>query len=356
MPDVSNVFDVCMDRIHADPAREFLRVPLGGSWWSISYVEFLNHVDACRGGLAGLGVESDDAVAIAAPNRLEWLVACYAVLGRGAVLVPLDPSRPEDWAALLADCGARVALGGGAASIEALYAAQRSLPPLEVVVLDEPATSAWSYARLIEAGRRRPVAPAALTPRHRATILHRRAGRVDIDHGQLLDAAGAVRTALGLDRDDVVLMSAPWGRDFGQIVAHAALGAGASIAIDAGDASSAAGSDVLPTVMLSTAPALERIANRVEDGIAACPWGVRAILRRGLAATARERRGERISWLEARAAGLARRMLATRSQPPGHRLRCAVSGEPAGLDRSAKARLEAIGIPVRELAEVCPLR
>jgi long-chain acyl-CoA synthetase len=51
-------------------------------------------VDAVRGGLAELGVEPGDRVAIVAANNPYFVVSYLATLGSGAVAVPLNPTSP----------------------------------------------------------------------------------------------------------------------------------------------------------------------------------------------------------------------------------------------------------------------
>ncbi len=58
-----------------------------GRW---SYAELGDHVRRLAHGLGEKGVSRGDHVALLAGNRPEWIVACLAVIGAGAVIVPLD--------------------------------------------------------------------------------------------------------------------------------------------------------------------------------------------------------------------------------------------------------------------------
>jgi len=58
----------------------------------ISYAEFKEQTDNFAFGLAALGITKDDKVAIIAENRPEWVYSDMAILGLGAVDVPIYPS------------------------------------------------------------------------------------------------------------------------------------------------------------------------------------------------------------------------------------------------------------------------
>ncbi len=59
-----------------------------------SYGELRNLVDRCRGGLAALGIGHGDRVAILCGNNRNFVVSYLAVVGLGAVAVPINPSSP----------------------------------------------------------------------------------------------------------------------------------------------------------------------------------------------------------------------------------------------------------------------
>jgi len=80
---------------------------------SVSYGELRARVAGLRGGLAGLGVVPGDRVAIISANNPSFVTAYLAVLGIGAVAVPLNPLSPApELQRELNDIGARVAVAG----------------------------------------------------------------------------------------------------------------------------------------------------------------------------------------------------------------------------------------------------
>ena len=67
-----------------------------GTWHSITFKEAAAEVEKIAAGLASIGVENGDRVAIVSGNRFHWAFIDYAVLSLGAVLVPVYPSLLAD--------------------------------------------------------------------------------------------------------------------------------------------------------------------------------------------------------------------------------------------------------------------
>jgi len=61
---------------------------------STSFGELRDQVDHLRGGLASLGVVRGDRVALLCSNSVNFVVSYYAIVGLGAVAVPLNPLSP----------------------------------------------------------------------------------------------------------------------------------------------------------------------------------------------------------------------------------------------------------------------
>ena len=72
--------------------RKFLFSKVNSVYEGISYKEFKVETEKFALGLAALGIKRGDKVAIMAENRPEWVYSDMAILGLGAVDVPLYPS------------------------------------------------------------------------------------------------------------------------------------------------------------------------------------------------------------------------------------------------------------------------
>ena len=73
-----------------------LKHKVGGKYVGITYDQFKEETDSFAFGLASLGIGKNDKVSIIAENRPEWVYSDMAILGLGAIDVPLYPSLTSD--------------------------------------------------------------------------------------------------------------------------------------------------------------------------------------------------------------------------------------------------------------------
>ncbi len=85
-----------------------------------TWAELDRRVDAVASGLAGRGLIAGQRVALCGVNSIEFVVAYFAALRAGFVVVPINPqSSPVELARIIADSGARLLFGGiGAGAVE----------------------------------------------------------------------------------------------------------------------------------------------------------------------------------------------------------------------------------------------
>ncbi|GAB2466901.1 AMP-binding protein [Xylanimonas ulmi] len=143
-----------------------------------TYRDLSQGVDRAAAALVGLGVGRGDRVAIALPNCPSHVVAFWAVLRLGAVVVELNPMLGGREAVhLVADSGASVVLawsaGAGALAAAVAEAGDDDAPlvvPVDVT-RDLPLAKRWALRLPVPAARSRRRAlrgdPPALTPWHR---------------------------------------------------------------------------------------------------------------------------------------------------------------------------------------------
>lgn len=98
---------------------------------TVSYAELLDRTERFAAGLAAVGVETGDAVAILLPNSPEFFVAFYSIASLGAVAVPLNPRSA---AAELISCARQSA-------IRAVIADHRYVPLGRTMIEGMEATS-----------------------------------------------------------------------------------------------------------------------------------------------------------------------------------------------------------------------
>lgn len=105
-----------------------------------TYGQLRDQVAHLRGGLAGLGIEAGDRVAILASNNWYFVVSYLATLGIGAVAVPMNPASPAaEIEREMAAVGVKAIVVGPTGRRAFASCDRTAVPSLEVVVRVEGA-------------------------------------------------------------------------------------------------------------------------------------------------------------------------------------------------------------------------
>ena len=122
-------------------------------WEPISSQQFANKVGGVAATLRSWGIARRDRVAILSENRHEWLVADFASLLLGAVVVPIYTTlTPEQVANLLRDSGARVIFVSSQKHLEKVLSILESTAIEKIVVMDDvPEKRALRMSELMQA-------------------------------------------------------------------------------------------------------------------------------------------------------------------------------------------------------------
>jgi long-chain acyl-CoA synthetase len=140
------VTETYLERVRTTPNRVGFRYkptyedagPIG-KWKDVTYREFDEECRQVAFGLMGLGVKPQDKVVILANTRYEWALCDMAILGAGAVTVPIYASNtPDDCAYILNHSEAVVAVVENAKQLEKLLDKQGELKHLKRIVVVEP--------------------------------------------------------------------------------------------------------------------------------------------------------------------------------------------------------------------------
>jgi long-chain acyl-CoA synthetase len=205
----------------------------------ISYQALRLQVGVVRGGLARLGVQAGDRVAVVSENDWSYVVTYLAVLGLGAVLVPLNPSSPPpELEAQLSAVTPRVVLvGPGGGDSMAGVSGQRPGRGVDAVLATDGVSVAGArpFSDLFDAD---PLPPVDVAHDTVAALLHT-AGTVGpprpamLTHGSLRANLDQVQRHPGrLWPDDVSLCVVPLFHIFGlNGVLGLSLVAGASVVL-----------------------------------------------------------------------------------------------------------------------------
>jgi acyl-CoA synthetase (AMP-forming)/AMP-acid ligase II len=128
MPTIPGSLRSTARRVPGDPALAF-----GDR--ACTYAELDAAVDRTASALAGLGLRQGDRFALMATNSDRFVVAFYAALRCGAIVVPVNPaSAPPEIAYLLKDSGAAVFAFEPAAAAAVTMALEAGRPPMAVAL------------------------------------------------------------------------------------------------------------------------------------------------------------------------------------------------------------------------------
>ena len=347
--------------------RELFGIKQDGHWRWMSYAEVGALVEKFRGGLASLGIQRGDRVAIIANNRVEWAVAAYACYGLGAALVPMyEAQLPKEWAFIINDCEAVAVI----AATDEIYAKCKEIPEKapslqHIIGLALPKSDPLSYEALLEAGAKSPSPAIKPEPKDTACLIYTSGTTgnpkgVILSHGNIASNISAVHDAFPLTPEDRSLSFLPWAHSFGHTCElHAFLSLGASMALAESVEKIVANlAEVKPTVLIS----VPRIFNRIYDGVnkqmAEKPAMVRNLFHAGLRAANKRRKGEALSLGEKLNLALASKVVFSKIRGKfGGRLRYAMSGG-AALSREVAEFIDGMGITVFEgygLTETAPI-
>ena len=148
----STLAGVCLAAIARHNKADAVSEKRDGQWVRISAAEFVRRVHQIALGLADLGIQAKDRVALISENRPEWSIADLAILSVGAVTVPIYTTQSIDQIKfILEDSGTRALLISGGRVLKHARQGFEGLQQLEhVVVFDTEAARGLERATTLE--------------------------------------------------------------------------------------------------------------------------------------------------------------------------------------------------------------
>jgi long-chain acyl-CoA synthetase len=354
-----------------------------GSWKPIDGNQAIAMVESLAHGLHLLEVGRGDRVAILSESRPEWALADAAIVGIGAITVPIYATLTGPQCAnLLRNCGAKVVIVSGTAQSEKLRPERSSLPDLAAVVAMDPASNAAAHGEiawtdlLARGAERRATEPdwfrdevARVQPDDIATIIYT-SGTTGEPKGAMLthhNIASNVASSLQVMRlsaADASLSFLPLSHIFERMGGlYAMLSGGVTIAYAESIESVASNAvDIRPTVITGVPRFYEKVQGRVLEAAAKRPplarklfhWAIEV----GIARARAHFEGRRLSPLDSLKLAIADRLVLGKIRARvGGRLRYGVSGG-APLAPQVLEFFFAVGIPIIEgygLTETSPV-
>jgi long-chain acyl-CoA synthetase len=280
-----------------------------GEWRDESWDTLARHAEVVARGLAELGLDAGERIAILASSREEWTWTDLGALFAGLVVVPIyQTSSPAECLHVLRDSGARAVLCENAEQLAKVEEVRGSLPELEHLMVIDPDGRTTTLADLEARGEQqaaeRPGAyeerRSAISPDDVATIIYT-SGTTGPPKGCVLlhrnfDAILAMVPEDALLGDDLIYLYLPLAHSFARLVEFVAIDRGATTAFSRGPDFIA--DDLLavrPTVLPSVPRVFEKVHRAVQARVAESPAPRRALFEWAL------RVGHRVA--DARAAG-----------------------------------------------------
>ncbi len=351
-------------------------------WESITPARALADAESAGLALRALGVQPGDRVAILAENRYEWPISDVAILGLGAVTVPIYPTlTAQQVQYILANSEARAVIVSNPSQLDKLHLIRSQLPALQHVIAMEPSPPLTgpelSFATLLEKGAAlRAAEPGAfresadrIRPEDLATIIYTsgttgKPKGAMLTHGNIASNVEAGLSVMDVNLGDTALSFLPLCHIFERMAGlYCMLEGGATIAYAQSiDTVAADAMKVKPTIICGVPRFFEKVFARVMENANAQPPLRRSIFFWGLD------KGRRVARLgfERKSAGpllalqarIADRLVGAKVRSRiGGRIRFCISGG-APLGPKVLEFFYAMGIPILEgygLTETSPV-
>ncbi|MEL6345308.1 MAG: long-chain fatty acid--CoA ligase [Myxococcota bacterium] len=340
-----------------------------GAWEWMTFAEMGEQVDAFRSGLASIGIERGDAVAVISNNRVEWAVGAYATYGRGALYVPMyEKQNPEDWEYIIADSGAKAILVADDKVAAKIKGIRERLPGVATVInLTGNDHADMTYQQVLDAGQGAPVQPADPNPGDLAGLIYTsgttgRPKGVKLTHNNFTSNVNAVQGLFPMRDNDLSLSFLPWAHSFGQTCElHTLLSFGGASAINSEVPLLVQEiGEIKPTVFFS----VPRVYNKIYDGIhkkmaasTVSKMVFDAAMKTAEQKTALERQGRSSGWVNFKHRMFDQVVFSKIRDRLGGRLQHAFSGG-AALSKDVAIFMDNIGVTVFEgygLSETSPI-
>jgi long-chain acyl-CoA synthetase len=332
-----NMMQVVRTHGTVQPRRPCLRFFRDGAWRDLVWGDFLARVQAIAGGLAALGVEPGDRVAIVSANRPEWALADLGGLAATAVVATVYPTlTPDETAFILGHCGACLVFVENREQLEKVRAIRHHLPQLRhlVVLEGDGEADAHSLAAVealaSAAASRAVVERAELAPRSTPLTIVYTSGTTGVPkgavltHGNVIGTIEAVLQAFGdVSRLQLNLSFLPLAHALERIAGHfLPLYLGRTIAYARSlDTLAEDFQAVRPQFAVAVPRVFEKVASRIQTQVAAKAAPARALF----------------DWAVATGTARSRLQEAGRALPLGLRARAALAD--ALVFRTIRARL-----------------
>lgn len=234
-------------RVEQSGAKTAFLFKQNGRWSRISWRRIFESVRFIAQGLHALGIEKGDKVALFCQTRVEWIYSDLAILGCGAVTVPIYHGNPtKDAEFITAHSEAKAIIVENISSIDKILEVRENLPLLEKIILIEGPSpndedeDILMLSQIVELGRKQEpglyeklaenvtlddIATIVYTPRSEGLNL----GVVHA-HRQLIEQQKGIGGVLPVSENDITLLFLPLSHIFGRVIEYMSLYTGLMLA------------------------------------------------------------------------------------------------------------------------------
>ena len=328
----------------------------GGRWRATSWQDLSKNVGALAAGLAELGLDRGDRIAVLAPTSLAWECCQLAAMSLGACVVGVDPLYPRDLVdALLNELDVRVLVVGNPSLLEHVSPSVRA-PMRATILLEGSGTETVAYSTL---SRRRAAMSLVCEPTDPALVAFSsgtsgRPKAITYTHQQVTLACDAILDRFSdIGEGSTLVCWLPLANLFQRMVNFCSIARGGrSYMVSDPRQVVQVAREVEPDVLIAVPRFCEKLWRGMEDKLANSPWWAREPARRAidasLALARLELRGSRVPVSVRMRGELARRtLLRFLRSVLGSRLRYIISGS-APCPIWIHERFAALGIPIYE--------
>lgn len=273
-----------LDAVDRRPTSRAQIYKKDGRWDAISSAEVLRRVAGLSSALVELGVKPGDRVGLFAANRPEWHIADFAILGAGAINVPVYFNESCDRLAyILNHSGAKVVFAAGAKQTERLISCRDRLKSAEHFILaDASGELAGEYLRYETLLATTGELDTAFYRRRASEVLPGQVATIIYTSGTTGEPKGVMLTHINLSSNatdsvnendlypasDVALSFLPLSHVYERMLDYVYLFSGLPLAyVDSMDGVPSALTEVRPTVLAAVPRFFEKIyARLLEQG------------------------------------------------------------------------------------------
>ncbi len=286
----STLNELFLRAIEAHPKPDCFLFKAGGQYRGLASSDALRKVAALATALERLGVGRGDRVALLSENRVDWALTDYAILGLGAITVPIYPTLLEpDVEYIVRDSEAKGIVVATDVQLRKALNIRAKLPGLKFILAMDCALSAGTGAECWEAGVETELGLGGFPvesfrakalgarPQDTATILYTsgtmgQAKGVILTHANLVSNVLTCRDLFPLGTRDVGMSFLPLSHVFERMLDYTYFSKGVSIAYaESFEALPQNLREVSPTIMAVVPRVLEKIHEKVIETVRQYP-------------------------------------------------------------------------------------